>query len=113
MDTYLNRIEGNKLFAHHWSTAQRLHKVVQSLTAIIIDFGKASFLANKTQKTSVSKPRHTAPEQEKSINIFCLGCILKDTYALIKDLQMPLCQLYKKCREFAPKKDQLQKKVYK
>jgi len=72
----------------------------QALTAIIIDFGKASFVADqRVSSAHCNSARHFAPEpnKTKASDIFSLGCIYKDTY-LIKELQFSLYkELYRKC----------------
>ncbi|XP_020899460.1 mitogen-activated protein kinase HOG1-like [Exaiptasia diaphana] len=62
----------------------------KSLTAIVIDFGKASFIADGHVSSRSTKPKHIASEAKKSTSsdIFSLGCIFKDAFGLVKELHI-------------------------
>ncbi|XP_020915397.1 probable CTD kinase subunit alpha homolog [Exaiptasia diaphana] len=87
------------------------------LKAVVIDFGKASFIADGYVSSQCSNKRHIAPEPEKSTasDIYSLGCIIKDAFGLVKVLgQIPLLQdVYRKCREVSPIKRPTATSVFK
>jgi serine/threonine protein kinase len=103
-----NDIKSNNIVLHRKSANDKP-------IAVVIDFGKATFLEVVTKTNSLNKPRHIAPATEKSTasDIYSLGCVIKDTTKVEQMNTGDIQAFYRKCKMVLPEERPNVSKVFK